>query len=68
MILSLLAAASLAAAEPTANQSLTEASIALEAGRVEQARLMIGAAVKGGAQGAAIDRLLADLAFINGEL
>ena len=67
MILSLLAAASLAAAEPTANQSLTEASIALEAGRVEQARLMIGAAVKGGAQGAAIDRLLADLAFINGD-
>jgi Flp pilus assembly protein TadD len=67
MILALLAAVSLAAAEPSADQSLTEASIALEAGRVEQARLMIGAAVKAGAQGAAIDRLLADLAFATGD-
>jgi len=67
MILALLAAASLAAAEPSADQSLAEASIALEAGRVEQARLMIGAAVKGGAQGAAVDRLLADLAFATGD-
>src|SRR5689334_16062873 len=63
MIFALLAAAALAAAEPSVDQSLTEASIALEAGRVEQARLMIGAAVKGGAQGSSIDRLLADLAF-----
>lgn len=67
MILAIFAAASLAAAEPSVNQSLAEASIALEAGRVEQARLMIGAAVKGGAQGAAIDRLLADLAFVTGD-
>jgi len=67
MILALLTAASLAAAEPSADQSLAEASIALEAGRVEQARLMIGAAVKAGAQGAAIDRLLADLAFATGD-
>ena len=63
MILVLLAAASLAAAEPSVDQSLAEASIALEAGRVEQARLMISAAVKAGAQGPSMDRLLADLAF-----
>ena len=67
MILTMLAAASLAAAEPSAEQSLTEASIALEAGRVEQARLMIGAAVKAGAQGGTVDRLLADLAFSTGD-
>ena len=67
MILTLLAAASLAAAEPSADRSLVEASLALEAGRVEQARLMIGAAVKTGANGAAVDRLLADLAFASAD-
>jgi Flp pilus assembly protein TadD len=67
MIIALLASAALAAAEPSASQSLAEASLALEAGRTEQARLMIGAAVKAGAQGSAVDRLLADLAFASGD-
>jgi Flp pilus assembly protein TadD len=67
MIIALLASAALAAAEPPASQSLAEASLALEAGRTEQARLMIGAAVKAGAQGSAVDRLLADLAFASGD-
>ena len=67
MILELLAAASMATAQPSPNRSLAEASIALEAGRIEQARLMIGAAVKEGARGAVIDRLLADLAFASGD-
>jgi Flp pilus assembly protein TadD len=67
MIVALLVAASMAATQPSPNQSLAEASIALEAGRIDQARLMIGAAVKAGAQGTAIDRLLADLAFASGD-
>lgn len=62
----LLLAATLAAASPTA-QPLSEASHAIAAGRLEQARLMIAAAVKAGAKGYAVDRLLADLAFESGD-
>src|SRR5688572_24331803 len=40
-----------------------EAATALAHGRPVQAREMIRAAVAGGASGAAVDRLLADLAF-----
>ena len=46
---------------------LTEARLALEAGRPEQARTMIAAAVAEGAQGDTVDRLLADLAFTTGD-
>jgi len=46
---------------------LEEASRALEAGRLEQARLMILQAVASGQKGAAIDRLTADLAFASGK-
>ena len=71
MILPVLAAAALAATDPApapapAAQPLSEAAHALEAGRIDQARLMIANAVKAGAQGAAVDRLLADLAFATG--
>ncbi|RST29691.1 tetratricopeptide repeat protein [Sphingomonas ginkgonis] len=54
-------------AAPGVSTSLAEAAHALEAGRVEQARLMIGAAVAEGAAGDRLDRLLADLALARGE-
>ena len=62
MILALL----IAAADPPSQDvtiRLAEARHAIEAGRLEQARLMIAHAVAGGADGRAIDRLAADLAF-----
>lgn len=75
MILPLLTAAVLAGAEPASThtpapasvQPLAEAAHALEAGRIDQARLMIANAVKAGVRGAALDRLLADLAFASGD-
>ena len=68
MILHWLAAAALQAAAPVpAAQPLAEAAHAIEAGRLDQARIMIGNAVRAGAEGRAVDRLLADLAFASGE-
>ena len=72
MILSAAIAAAVSAAQPApvtaaASQlSLSEASQALEAGRLEQARLMIRNALSAGAKGSRIDGLLADLAFASG--
>ena len=66
MILAWLVAA--AAASVPAPPPLVEASKAIEAGRLDQARIMIGKAVAAGAQGAAVDRLLADLAFRSGDM
>jgi Flp pilus assembly protein TadD len=73
--MNLLLAAALAAATPpsapatapVAPPSLAEASHALGAGRIDQAREMIAAAVKAGAAGGQVDRLLADLAFASGD-
>jgi Flp pilus assembly protein TadD len=62
----LLLAVALAAASPPADP-LGEAAHAIAAGRLEQARIMIGAAVKAGARGDAVDRLLADLAYESGD-
>jgi Flp pilus assembly protein TadD len=68
MIVLAVAAISLAMADPPpAAMPLSEAAHALEAGRVDQARTMIANAVKAGAQGPALDRLLADLAFASGD-
>ena len=66
MITSLLIAASAAAATP-APVPFGDIQRALAAGRTEQARLMIGRAVAGGAKGSQVDRLLADLAFASGK-
>lgn len=65
MIGSLLIAASVAAATPTV--SVSEIQHALESGRIEQARVMIGRAVARGASGPQVERLLADLAFTSGK-
>ena len=65
-LLLLLAAATAAAASPPP-EPLSEAAHAIAAGRLEQARIMIGDAVKAGAQGEEVDRLLADLAFETGD-
>ncbi len=63
----LLIAAAIAAAPPAQATALSEAAHALLNGRIEQARIMIGNAVQAGAQGAQLDRLLADLAFESGD-
>lgn len=69
----LLIAAALAAVAPVsepppaAAASLAEASHAIGAGRLDQAREMIAAAIAGGASGEQVDRLLADLAFAGGD-
>ena len=47
--------------------SLAEAGKAIAAGRLDQAKAMLGVAVAAGARGEPIDRLLADLAFARGE-
>ena len=53
--------AAVAAVQPA--PGLAEAAHAIEAGRLDQARTMINDAVVQGAQGDALDRTLADLAF-----
>jgi Flp pilus assembly protein TadD len=47
--------------------SLSEAGRAIAAGRLDQAKDMLGVAVAAGAKGEPVDRLLADLAFARGE-
>jgi Flp pilus assembly protein TadD len=47
--------------------SLSEAGRAIAAGRLDQARSMLGTAVAAGARGEPVDRLLADLALAQGE-
>ncbi|MBA3666827.1 MAG: tetratricopeptide repeat protein [Sphingomonas sp.] len=47
--------------------SLGEAGHAIAAGRLDQAKAMLAAAVAAGAKGDPVDRLLADLAFARGE-
>jgi len=66
--MSFLLAAALAAASLPATASLPASEIdrAIAMRRFDQARLMIAAAVKGGASGAAIERPLAALAFATG--
>lgn len=59
----LLLAAALAAPAAPPSQPLSEAAHAIDVGRLDQARIMIGNAVKAGADGVAVDRLLAELAF-----
>ncbi len=60
-----LIAAALLATDPAAG--LGHAVQALEAGRLDQARIMLDAAVAGGAEGDQVDRLRADLAFRTGD-
>lgn len=64
---SLLLAAVIAAAATPPADPLSEAAHAISAGRLDQARIMIGASIKAGAKGDPIDRLLADLAFRSGD-
>ena len=66
MILAAAIAAAMSAAEPAAPAvlapvappSLTEIAQALDAGRLDQARLMLGRAMAAGVKGPAMDRLL----------
>ena len=73
-MIALAVAVALAGAKPAAAavvappvQPLSEAAYAIKAGRLEQARLMIGNAVKAGATGPEVDRLIADLAYTSGD-
>ena len=69
MILGLALALSLAPADPQppAGISLSEAGRAIAAGRLDQAKAMLGSAVAAGARGEPVDRLLADLSYARGE-
>ena len=71
MIYLLLAGAVAGAAPPAAVvspvQPLSEAAHAIEAGRLEQARLMINNSVKAGIKGPALERVTADLAYASGD-
>lgn len=49
-----------------ATPSLVEAGRAIEAGRLDQARAMLGSAIAVGAKGEPVDRLLADLEYASG--
>ena len=53
--------------QPLAQLSLAEAGRAIAAGRLDQAKAMLSAAVAAGAKGDPVDRLLADLALARGE-
>jgi Flp pilus assembly protein TadD len=68
-MISLLVAAAVAAAAapPPPTQPLDEAAHAIASGRLDQARIMIGNAIKAGAQSGRVERLLADLAFESGD-
>ena len=71
-MISLLLAVAVVAAEPPAVaaapvQPLSEVAHAIEAGRLEQARLMIGNAMKAGVSSSALDRVVADLAYASGD-
>jgi len=63
-------AAALPAAEQGQQQSqisLAEAGRAIAAGRLDQAKSILGVAIAAGARGEPVDRLLADLSFARGE-
>lgn len=55
-----------APAKPDYRPLLSESAKAIEAGRVDQARLMVARAMSEGAVGAKVDRLLGDIAFASG--
>jgi Flp pilus assembly protein TadD len=55
------------AAVPAAQLSLAEAGRAIAAGRLDQAKAMLAAAVAAGVKGDPVDRLLADLSLARGE-
>ena len=54
-------------AAPSSAISLSEAGRAIAAGRLDQAKAMLGTAVAAGARGEPVDRLLADLSLARGE-
>lgn len=64
-MLDLLVFASVAAAAPQDGR-LTEAAHAISAGRLDQARTMVGEAIAAGAKGDQLDLVLADLAYSSG--
>lgn len=53
--------------QPASQVSLSEVGRAIAAGRLDQAKDMLGTAIAAGAKGEPLDRLLADLAFARGE-
>jgi tetratricopeptide (TPR) repeat protein len=67
VLLAAKAAVPAAAVPPVDKSVLVEAAHALQAGRLDQARLMIGRAVAAGMTGPAVQKLLADLSFTTGQ-
>lgn len=70
MIVALLAATSISAQAPPATPPdaliIQDAAHAIDRGRLREAKLLIVRAITGGARGAAVDRLNANLAFASG--
>lgn len=62
-----VATAPVALPPPTTMERIVEAEHAIAAGRLDQARAMIGRAITEGAKGEALDRALADLAYADGK-
>lgn len=72
ILLALAAAAAAKVAAPAPPpappvQPLSEAAHAIDAGRLEQARLMISRSVEAGARGPELERVMADFAFASGD-
>src|SRR6185295_19365369 len=65
LFLSAQAVAPAATVAPT--PALPDIEQAIDAGRLEQARLMAGRAIAGGVRGSQLDKVLADLAFASGK-
>ena len=53
--------------QPESQISLAEAGRAIAAGRLDQAKSILGVAIAAGAKGEPVDRLLADLAYARGD-
>jgi Flp pilus assembly protein TadD len=53
--------------QPQSQVSLAEAGRAIAAGRLDQAKSILGVAIAAGARGDPVDRLLADLSFARGD-
>lgn len=64
-MLALLMLAGAAASAP--DSGLAEAKHAIEVGRIDQARIMVAAAIASGASGEPVERILADLAFASAD-
>jgi tetratricopeptide (TPR) repeat protein len=67
LLLAARAATPAAAAPPVDKYVLVDAAHAIDAGRLDQARLMVARAVRAGFTGPPVDKLVADISFASGK-